>query len=246
MDQGTRIAAEGSSPAKAAKAAAVRAPGRVHAVVGGHNVNRPPGYRDGGTLQPLVGGQDVDLPGGYRQGLIGVEGVVAGGNGVDAAGDGHVAVGVDCVVRAVQREGPAVEGQGGSRLEALGADAVGGLHAAAAAGDGGTAALRYGQRRLRLNAVLPGGQVQEGVGDTDPAQRAVGVIGGADGIPAAGHGDGGAVDGVGILAVDAIVHRLDGEHAVINLQGVLAGDAVAAVGRDGQRPRPLSVYTRST
>ena len=95
--------------------------------------------------------------------------IVAGGDLKRAVQNGHIAVGMDGIIGAVQIENAAFDGQGRSGLQALGAGVVGQGSAASAAGGHVQGGAGESQIRLRLDAVLPGIQGQGGVGDGDIA-----------------------------------------------------------------------------
>ena len=92
--------------------------GRIDRIVGGNNRDVTAEDVHNRTLQPLVGIRHTDDGAGAvgvadGQDVVGVDGVVPGGNGEAAAQQGDVIVGVDAVVDCVDVHGHAVENEAG-------------------------------------------------------------------------------------------------------------------------------------
>ena len=90
-----------------------------------------------------------------------------------------------------------------------------------------------------VHPVGAGGDRRDAALDRDEA--GIGVVGvvGLQSVAARGDGDGAAVDHQVVLAPDAVVGGLDGDRAAADHQPVLAGDPVVAVPVHGRaRPTP--------
>ena len=160
--------------------------------------------------------------------------VVTGRDGERAAGDGHIAVCVHAVVRAVERVAAAADGDVRAGLDALGARVAGETGAAAAAGGDGAGGVKECERRLGLNAVLARRERERGRANEDAAERAVTVVGRAQRVAAARHGHVRLLEHEAVLAVDAVVRCCDVHGRALDLQRVLARDAVVGIACDGQ------------
>ena len=206
----------------------------IDAVIAGDDGDLAAGDEHLGTLQPLVAAGNINGAAGDGEGIIGMHAVIAGGDDEAAAGDGDIAIGVDGVIAAIELEGTAGNGDLRPGLEALGAGVIGDALTRAARGGHGGGAAADGQSGLRLDAVLARGEFERGAGDDEIAQGGIAVIGGAQGIPAAGDGDVSILDGQTILAVDAVIDGGDGDGGLLDEEGILAGDTIIIVGIDRQ------------
>ena len=206
----------------------------IDAVIAGDDGDLAAGDEHLGTLQALVAAGDINGAAGDGEGIIGMHAVIAGGDGEAAAGDSDIAIGVDGVIAAIELEGTAGNGDLRPGLEALGAGVIGDALTRAARGGHGGGATADGQSGLRLDAVLARGEFERGAGDDEIAQGGIAVIGGAQGIPAAGDGDVSILDGQTILAVDAVIDGGDGDGGLLDEEGILAGDTIIIVGIDRQ------------
>lgn len=142
-----------------------------------------------------------------------------------------------CTASSAQSECVAAAADGDVRagLDALGAHIARERSAAAAAGGDGAGGVKERECRLGLNAVLARRERERGCADEDAAECRVAVVGGAQRVTAACHGHIRLLEHEAVLTVDAVVCRRDGHGRVLDLQGVLAGDAVAGIARHGER-----------
>ena len=69
----------------------------------------------------------------------------------------------------------------------------------------GKGSVRNQKSGFCLNAVLPGGQLQYGIGNGNKAQGAVTVVGGTKGIASACDPQICILDGSGVLSVDPVI-----------------------------------------
>lgn len=120
-------------------------------------------------------------------------------------------------------------------LDALGARIIGERSTAAAAEVTVPGGVKERERRLGLNAVLARRERERGCADENAAECRVAVVGRAQCVAAACHGHICLLEHEAVLTVDAVVCRRDGHGRVLDLQGVLAGDAVAGIARHGER-----------
>lgn len=147
----------------AAKTASIISACGVESVITGHGGNVAAGDGHGAAFQPFIAGLDIQCAAGNRQISVCVCRIVAGGDGIAAAGDGDVPIGVDGVVGTIQRIDAAGQRQIRPRFDPFGADVVSrGNGAAAAAGDG-IGPGRDHCAGLRLDTVFSGCQGQRGV-----------------------------------------------------------------------------------
>ena len=219
QDAGYPVGGKHIVPAKAALIIAARG---VEPVVLGVQPDFPAADFDILPLQPLVAFCDVHASAHYVQRAARVNAVVPGGDGKFAAGNMHVRVGMDGVVRRVNGKGSAQNGDRAAGLDALFAFGISIGRGVIPLPAAKAHVLHVGFPHFRA---APGGQIKGATHDQDIALVAFVVLG-PEGVLFRYHGEIAVVDPDGIVGVDAPALGGDGIDAAGEFHVVLAHDAV--------------------